>query len=326
MPSILQHSLIYLTYFIIILVPSATCAPPPVTLTLEQAQSKYNKKYKNEEQKTYRRTILESNKKMINDHNKKLGIKYQLGQNMFIDLSPEQFVRAYTGLLPSTSAARQYVRDTAELKAYEIDTCNCSLKMDTKRMDLQKKSSKNKQEYVSTIEKYKNKIKTVDNSLPYSIFPKNRSLSTPSSTTTPTTIAKAANLLSQTLITNQTTSTLTVTTITSTVNLPTNDTDIDWTDVAGPIRYQGLCGACYAFTTVQVVQAANSIYLFGGVYIQLSVQQVIDCAVSNLNGCDGGLLEWSYAMMRTTGITANFRYPYTSGTTGTAGTCKTSTG
>lgn len=31
-------------------------------------------------------------------------------------------------------------------------------------------------------------------------------------------------------------------------------------------------------------------------------------------------------MMMSTGITANFRYPYTSGTTGTAGTCQKTTG
>lgn len=96
--------------------------------------------------------------------------------------------------------------------------------------------------------------------------------------------------------------------------------------MTGPIRSQGKCGACFAFASVNVLEAANAIYLFGGLYMQLSVQQVLDCAVSNYNGCDGGLLEWGFSYLKTTGVTTNYRYPYTSGTTGVGSTCKNLTG
>jgi hypothetical protein len=77
------------------------------------------------------------------------------------------------------------------LKVREDEICDCGYKIDTKKLDLKKKISKNNQEYTSTIEKYINKIKAIDTSLPYSITPKNRS-----PTPTPTTISSAANLLS----------------------------------------------------------------------------------------------------------------------------------
>lgn len=79
-------------------------------------------------------------------------------------------------------------------------------------------------------------------------------------------------------------------------------------------------------TTTQVVESCNAIYIFGGVVIRLSPQQILDCAVPNYNGCLGGLLEWSYSFMQLSGVTSNFRYPYTSGATGNNGPCKIATG
>lgn len=118
----------------------------------------------------------------------------------------------------------------------------------------------------------------------------------------------------------------TTSTTSSTTPMLSNFTDIDWTNMSGPIRYQGACGSCYALTAVQVLEAANAIYSFGGTYIHLSAQQILDCAVPNYNGCEGGLIEWSYGLMQLTGIVSAFRYPYTSGTTGVDGPCKAATG
>lgn len=63
---------------------------------------------------------------------------------MFIDLSPDEFVRAYTGLMPSTPSIRQYVRDTDEMKAYEKDNCNCSFGYENKKFDIQRKINRNR--------------------------------------------------------------------------------------------------------------------------------------------------------------------------------------
>lgn len=66
--------------------------------------------------------------------------------------------------------------------------------------------------------------------------------------------------------------------------------NIDWTNHSGPVKYQGLCGACYAFASVDSVAALNSIYTFG-FFLPLSIQQVIDCSDNGLTfGCQGGYL------------------------------------
>lgn len=52
---------------------------------------------------------------------------------------------------------------------------------------------------------------------------------------------------------------------------------IDWEHYAGPIRFQGFCGACYAFSTVDSFSSHLAIKSFGFFY-QLSVQQIVDCS------------------------------------------------
>ncbi|CAG9128804.1 unnamed protein product [Plutella xylostella] len=71
---------------------------------------------------------------------------------------------------------------------------------------------------------------------------------------------------------------------------------IDWRTqgVVGPVRSQGLCGACWAFSAVGMIEAMNAIAT--GKYVQLSVQEAIDCAGLGNSGCSGGdiclLLDW----------------------------------
>lgn len=65
---------------------------------------------------------------------------------------------------------------------------------------------------------------------------------------------------------------------------------IDWSNYTGNVRFQGLCGACYAITTVNNFESLLAIYSYGFVP-QLSSQQIIDCANNSLTfGCDGGYL------------------------------------
>ncbi|XP_015603427.1 cathepsin O-like isoform X2 [Cephus cinctus] len=73
----------------------------------------------------------------------------------------------------------------------------------------------------------------------------------------------------------------------------------DWREkgAVGPIRSQGNCGACWAFSTVQVVESMAAIA--NGTLPSLSVQEMIDCARNNNFGCEGGdicsLLGWLLA-------------------------------
>lgn len=64
--------------------------------------------------------------------------------------------------------------------------------------------------------------------------------------------------------------------------------------VLRPVRLQGDCGACYAYSVIEMIEAFLAIH--ENVTTTLSVQQMIDCAENGNSGCDGGdsclLLEW----------------------------------
>lgn len=61
-----------------------------------------------------------------------------------------------------------------------------------------------------------------------------------------------------------------------------------------PVRVQGDCGACYAFSVIEMIEANLAIHK--SLNKTLSVQQMIDCAENGNSGCNGGdsclLLEW----------------------------------
>lgn len=60
-----------------------------------------------------------------------------------------------------------------------------------------------------------------------------------------------------------------------------------------PVHLQGKCGACYAYSVIEMIEANLAIHK--NLTKALSVQQMIDCSEGN-DGCDGGdvclLLEW----------------------------------
>ncbi|CAK1542513.1 unnamed protein product [Leptosia nina] len=86
---------------------------------------------------------------------------------------------------------------------------------------------------------------------------------------------------------------------------------IDWRTkgVIGPIKDQGLCGACWAFSTVGAMEAMAAIST--GKFQPLSVQEVIDCAGLGNSGCAGGdiclLLDW--LMMTNSVVETDKEYP-----------------
>ncbi|XP_014612706.1 PREDICTED: cathepsin O-like [Polistes canadensis] len=71
---------------------------------------------------------------------------------------------------------------------------------------------------------------------------------------------------------------------------------IDWRQkgIISPVKSQGPCGACWAFSTVEVVESMYALKN-GSLYL-LSVQEMIDCAKNSNLGCEGGdicsLLAW----------------------------------
>lgn len=96
------------------------------------------------------------------------------------------------------------------------------------------------------------------------------------------------------------------------------DVSKDWHEIGlmGPVRNQGICGACWAFSAIGSIESAMAIIKYNdmtpneqaellaargqgeggvnvgndlGLVVPLSEQDMIDCDVLQENGCNGGL-------------------------------------
>ena len=84
--------------------------------------------------------------------------------------------------------------------------------------------------------------------------------------------------------------------------------------VMGPVKNQGNCGSCWAFTAVGVIEAAFKIKNSNSVV--LSEQQLVDCDAHS-SGCNGGWMTTAFEYSMSFGLTTNAAYPYTA----TQGSC-----
>lgn len=106
--------------------------------------------------------------------------------------------------------------------------------------------------------------------------------------------------------------------LTTEEEIVTPNADIDWTTkgMVSPVKNQGSCGSCWAFSAVGVLE---SWALSKGQTVNLSEQQLVDCSKSYGNeGCNGGFNYKGLAYVKDNGITTTAAYPYTAKT----GTCK----
>ena len=93
-----------------------------------------------------------------------------------------------------------------------------------------------------------------------------------------------------------------------------------------PVRNQGQCGSCWAFSVVEQVESDWFLAGKGGAKPQaLSVQEVVDCDSNEAFGCSGtyagGDTGFKY-VINNGGLASESDYPYTSGTTKESGKCK----
>jgi len=102
----------------------------------------------------------------------------------------------------------------------------------------------------------------------------------------------------------------------------TNADDVDWVKKGActPVKDQGQCGSCWAFSAVDAIESYG---MLSGKYTlqELSAQQVNACDKVD-GGCNGGNTETAYDYVKGAGgIETEESYPYTSGG-GNTGHCK----
>jgi C1A family cysteine protease len=95
----------------------------------------------------------------------------------------------------------------------------------------------------------------------------------------------------------------------------------DWSSagVITPVKNQGQCGSCWAFSATETIESYWTIA--GNQLPTLAPEQIVDCDTSD-TGCNGGEPATAYQYVESAGgLDTESSYPYTAGESGSGGTC-----
>ncbi|KAJ0446774.1 putative fruit bromelain [Helianthus annuus] len=102
-------------------------------------------------------------------------------------------------------------------------------------------------------------------------------------------------------------------------NVTAVPSSMDWRKKGAvtPVKDQGQCGCCWAFSAVAAMEGITQ--LKTGKLVSLSEQELVDCDTSGVDqGCEGGLMDNAFDfIVNNKGLTTETNYPYK----GVDGTC-----
>lgn len=96
------------------------------------------------------------------------------------------------------------------------------------------------------------------------------------------------------------------------VTLQQQPSSVNWTDVLGPVRNDGTCGAAWSFTVTDTITALIALTK-DTPPVPLSPQQLVDCTQGRpwgLNGCHGGWPSLAYGYSSANGLCTDADYPW----------------
>ena len=91
---------------------------------------------------------------------------------------------------------------------------------------------------------------------------------------------------------------------------------VDWTNSTTPVKNQGHCGSCYAFSATGAMEARELLHRRAGgeataQILDVAEQQIVDCSEYTGNqGCNGGLMDFVFDYVKAKGICAEEDYEY----------------